>query len=270
MRTWFLAIFSSCLLLSFSATAQQHVSVCHAIAERQQPFPNVMKASLLLAAIDEYEVQISYVGHSTFRIESAKGVTIETDFDGSSGGRSLPNIVTMNHAHETHYTDYPDPKIKHVLRGWNPEGGAAKHDLVEQDVYVRNVPTDIYNYGTLIEENGNSIFVFEVAGLCIGHLGHLHHPLTPQHIAEIGRLDVMFAPVDGTYTLSQEAMADVAKKLRASILIPMHYFSRWSLDDFLDKMRSSFTVQVSKEAKLKVSLNNLPASPTVIVLPLDY
>lgn len=270
MRALLLVVFFCCLGIPLTVQAQEHVSVCHAIAQHQPPGPRIIKANLQRAAIDEYEVQISYLGHSTFRIESAKGVTVETDYSGSRGSGNLPRIVTMNHAHETHYTDYPDPKIKHVLRGWNPDGGAAKHDLVEQDVYIRNVPTDIYSYGTLIEENGNSIFVFEVAGLCIGHLGHLHHPLTPQHIAEIGRLDVMFAPVDGTYTLSQDAMADVARKLRASILIPMHYFSRWSLEDFLDKMRSSFTVRTSSETKLKVSLNNLPSSPTVIVLPIDY
>ena len=45
---------------------------------------------------------------------------------------------------------------------------------VVDDVYIRNVPTDIRNGGAM-EADGNSIFIFEVAGLCIGHLGHLHH-----------------------------------------------------------------------------------------------
>ena len=63
---------------------------------------------------------------------------------------------------------------------------------------MRNVPTNIRNWidgGT--ERHGNSIFIFEMAKLCIGHLGHLHHTLNQQQLDEIGRLDVVFAPVDG-------------------------------------------------------------------------
>ena len=55
---------------------------------------------------------------------------------------------------------------------------------------VRNVTTDIRGgfSGSRIEDN-NSIFVFEVAGLCIGHLGHLHHEPSDETYAAIGRLD---------------------------------------------------------------------------------
>ena len=71
-------------------------------------------------------------------------------------------------------------RIKHVLRGWNPNGGAANHDLTVGDVKIRNVPTNIRSWAGGTEIDGNSIFIFEVAGLCIGHLGHLHHELTAQ------------------------------------------------------------------------------------------
>ena len=37
--------------------------------------------------------------------------------------------------------------------------------------------------------------------MCIGHLGHLHHTLTDQQIAQIGQLDVVMVPVDGSYTM---------------------------------------------------------------------
>ncbi|NIX22805.1 MAG: Zn-dependent hydrolase, partial [Actinobacteria bacterium] len=93
------------------------------------------------------------------------------------------------------YTDFPDPAIEHVLRGWNPEGGPAEHDLDVGDVHIRNVPTDIRGWSGLVEPDGNSIFIFEVADLCIGHLGHLHHRLSDADLALIGRLDVVFAPV---------------------------------------------------------------------------
>ena len=117
---------------------------------------------------------------------------------------TTPTIVTMNVAHDTHHSYAPDPAIKHVLRGWNPDanGGAAIHDLTELDVRVRNVPTNIRNSygGPTAGQFGNSIFIFEVGGFCIAHLGHLHHTLTTQQLAQIGQMDVVFVPVDGSYT----------------------------------------------------------------------
>ena len=92
-----------------------------------------------------------------------------------------------------------------MLRGWNPEGGPARHALVVDDVYIRNVPTDIRSCGGDVEKDGNSIFIFEVAGLCIGHLGHLHHRLEDAHYGAIGRLDIVMVPIDGGMTLSLAA-----------------------------------------------------------------
>ena len=142
----------------------------------------------------------------------------------------------MNHAHSTHYTDHPDPGIKHVLRGWGPSPDQpARHDLQVGDVRVRNVPTNIRNYmsgGT--ERHGNSIFIFEIANLCIAHLGHLHHTLNQQQLNEIGRVDVVMVPVDGGVTLDLDGMAEVLEALKAPLMIPMHYFSTYSLRRFLD------------------------------------
>ena len=65
---------------------------------------------------------------------------------GYAGPGVIPRIVTMNRAHQTHYTDSPDPRIEHVLRGWNPDGGPAQHNLTLGDVVIRNVPTDIRSW----------------------------------------------------------------------------------------------------------------------------
>ncbi|MCC2653713.1 MAG: hypothetical protein K0Q60_3879, partial [Microvirga sp.] len=48
-----------------------------------------------------------------------------------------------------------------MLKGWNPAGGPAYHDLTAQDVRIRNVSTNIRSYGGATEYDGNSIFVFE-------------------------------------------------------------------------------------------------------------
>lgn len=248
------------------AFAQAETSTCLAVAQDNRA-PRVWRAQSRSDALAPDEVDIAYVGHSAFRITTAGGVSIVTDFSGDFGAGGAPDVITMNHAHTTHYTDFPDPAIAHVLRGWNPEGdGPAEHRLRLGDVYIRNVATDLYYNGVMIEQYGNSIFVFEVAGLCIGHLGHLHHKLTPEHIAEIGRLDILFVPVDGTYTMSQAGMIELAQQLRSSIVIPMHFFSTFSLQRFLAGMEDHFAISVAGARDMTVSLRTLPQSPTVSVL----
>ena len=131
---------------------------------------------------------------------------------------------------------------------------------------IRNVPTDIRGWGASVDRFGNSIFIFEVADLCIGHLGHLHHRLSDEDLALIGRLDVVFAPVDGSFTLDLPTMIKVLKDLRASLVIPMHYFGTNSLGIFLAGMSEEFAIQVERGTTIDVALETLPQEPTVLVL----
>jgi L-ascorbate metabolism protein UlaG (beta-lactamase superfamily) len=179
----------------------------------------------------------------------------------------LPDIVTMNHAHSSHYTDNPDPAIKYVLRGWAGEEKPARIDMTYKDVRVRNVPTNIRSWDGGTERHGNSIFIFETANLCIAHLGHLHHTLTQQQLDEIGRVDVVMVPVDGSYTLDLEGMMEVLQALKAPLMIPMHYFSPETLERFLARARQNWEVQIAEIPSVVVSKTSLPSKPKVLVLP---
>src|SRR5687767_99948 len=220
-------------------------------------------------ALKADEVRISYSGHSTFLIESPQGVRIATDYNDYVRPNVLPDIVTMNHAHSTHYTDRPDPRIRHVLRGWGPSPERpARHDVQVRDVRVRNVPTNIRDWAGGTQRHGNSIFVFELANLCVGHLGHLHHTLTQQQLDELGRVDVVMAPVDGGATLDLEGMVEVLRGLKAQMVLPMHFFSAYSLRRFLDTLgNKSFEVEMSEIPSVVVSKTTLPPKPKVLVLP---
>lgn len=246
-----------------SSPVKAVTSDCLAMAERPS---SVRLASLAPAALEAGQVQLTYVGHSTFIIETPGGVKIATDYAGDSGG-ILPDVVTMNRAHITHYTDAPDPAIKHVLRGWNPAGGPAQHDLQIGDVRIRNVTTDIRggSYGRV--PDGNSIFIFEVAGLCIGHLGHLHQELSPAQLGLIGRLDIVLVPVDGGYTMAQVNMLNVLKELKARVVIPMHFFGPTTLARFIATVSGAFELQTETSPVLAVSAAALPDRPKLIVLP---
>jgi L-ascorbate metabolism protein UlaG (beta-lactamase superfamily) len=219
-------------------------------------------------AINPDQVRITYVGHSSFLIESPALVRIVTDYNNYVRPPVVPDIITMNHAHSTHYTDHPDPAIKHVLRGWGPTPDQpARHDVTVGDVRVRNVPTNIRDWSGGTERHGNSIFIFELANLCIAHLGHLHHTLTQQQLNEIGRVDVVFVPVDGSYTLDLEGMMEVLQALKAPQMIPMHFFSMYTLQRFLDRARQNWEVETSEIPSILVSKAALPTTPKVTVLP---
>jgi L-ascorbate metabolism protein UlaG (beta-lactamase superfamily) len=246
-----------------AANAQVPVSNCLAMAQAPGLVQSVRYSE---TAIEANQVKFTFVGHSTFLIESPGGVKIATDYAGYSGG-VIPDVATMNHAHRSHYTDTPDPRIKHVLRGWNPEGGPARYDLQIGDVRIRNVTTDIRGGATGRVPDGNSIFIFETAGLCIGHLGHLHHELTPEKLAEIGRLDVVLVPVDGTYTMAQANMLDVLKALKARVVMPMHYFGPETLTRFINGLAGSLALDYKPDPTLLLSAAALPEKPTLIVLP---
>ena len=227
----------------------------------------VQPAAFRLASLERDQVRISYIGHSTFLIESPQLVRIATDYNDYVKPPVLPDIVTMNHAHTTHYSDHPDPSIKHVLRGWAGDEKPARIDLQYKDVRVRNVPTNIRNWDGGTERHGNSIFIFEVANLCIAHLGHLHHTLTQQQLNEIGRVDVVMVPVDGNLTLDLDGMVEVLHALKAALVIPMHYFSAYTLDRFLQRVRQEWEVEIAEVPSMVVSKTSLPAKPKVLVLP---
>ncbi|MEM7439398.1 MAG: MBL fold metallo-hydrolase, partial [Pseudomonadota bacterium] len=180
------------------ASAQDRTpSHCLAFAENDAPVHYAAAHDSLI----KDEVLITYVGHSMYMIDTVGGLRAVTDYNGYIGNTRQPDVVTMNVGHSSHYTDYPNPDIPHVLRGWDPDGGVADHLLDLGEMLVRNVTTDIRSAFTGQLPDGNSIFVFEVAGLCIGHLGHLHHVPTDEQFARIGRLDVVMAAVDGGMTI---------------------------------------------------------------------
>lgn len=250
-------------LLSATARAQQSPG------QQAEGCPRLISgapARVIRASLKPDELRLAFVGHATFEIETPMGLRAATDYNDFVKPARLPDIITMNKAHSTHFTDNPDPGIKHVLRGWAPAGGAVEHDVTIGDMRIRNVSTNIRSWrGT--ESGGNSIFVFEAAQLCVAHLGHLHHELTVEHLAQLGRIDVALVPVDGGLTLSKEAMIEVVRSIQPMIVIPMHFFGRGTLQQFLDLAGERFPVEFSDNPSITLSRDRLPKRTTVLVLP---
>jgi L-ascorbate metabolism protein UlaG (beta-lactamase superfamily) len=254
------------VLLAAPVMAQERVpSHCIALADAGVP---AHRASFA-APVAEGEVRIRYLEHASFALRTPQGKVLVTDYTGFIGGDdTVPDVVTMNNSHSTHWTAFPDLRVPHVLPGWGTDA-PAEHHLDLGEVLVRNVTTDVMNRGFL-REDGNSIFIFEVAGLCIGHLGHLHHIPDAAQFASIGRLDVLMVPVDGGYTLDLPSMMQVVRRLRSSVVLPMHWFSGASLEVFLAEMAAEFDVVRPELSQIDLSLSRLPGRPTIIVLEPEF
>jgi L-ascorbate metabolism protein UlaG (beta-lactamase superfamily) len=222
------------------------------------------------AAASDDSVQITFLGHASFEIASPAGVRAVTDYNGYNIPADPPDIATMNHAHSTHYTLNPDPRIPYVLHGWKENDKIPAFDLTVRDMHVTNLPTNIRDSSGGTELYGNSIFVFETAGLCIAHLSHLHHLLQPADIDALGHIDIVMVAVDGIWTMSQQDAAAVVDQLQPRIVLPMHYFTRDVLDSFLALERGKFAIDVRTNPVMDISRETLPAEPTVIALPGGY
>ena len=262
------ALASLMLVAATGAEAQERrMSHCIAIADAAPGLEYIQKAAYT-DPIPDFSVRISYIDHSMFLIQTPGGFSGITDYNGYTGSQDfVPDVVTMNHAHSSHWTGRPDARIPNVLPGWNEDGtGPVNHHLVLDDVLIRNVSTDIRSGFTGREDDGNSIFIFEVEGLCIGHMGHLHHEPSEEQYAAIGRLDVVMIAVDGGLTIPVDVAVRIMERLRSSVVIPMHWFGRGALDAFLARMSEAFDIQYAGGSEYVVSLRDLPSRPTVMVL----
>ena len=155
-----------------------------------------------------------------------------------------------------------------MLRGWREDGKPAAYDVTYKDVHIRSVATNIRDWNGGTERHGNSIFVFEVGNLCVAHLGHLHHTLTQQQLNELGRVDVVMVPVDGSWTLDLDGMVEVLQSLKAPLMIPMHYFSiehAQPLSRARARQISRSTTPTRRRSCCRAA--TLPTTPKFLVLP---
>ncbi len=254
------------LLPGAAQAADRPPSNCLALAMAPLPDPPVL--ARFGDAVQEGAVLIRYLDHASFAIVTDDGTLAVTDYTGFIGNPDVvPDVVTMNNAHGTHFTDQPDPRIPHVLRGWGPVGVPPRITLDLGSLAVRNVTSDLRGpFGEGARRDGNSIFLFEAAGLCIAHLSHLHQILTPEQVWAIGRVDVVMVPVDGAYTMDTRTMADVVRGLHPRIVVPMHWFSDQGLQAFTAEMGRDFQIKAVGGADLMLSVKTLPAEPTVMIL----
>jgi len=248
------------------ATVSSAIASCAPVASAPRAWPAAVVPEELPK---KGSVELTFLGHATFLLRTAGGVTAIMDYTDYVPAPITPDIATMNIAHPTHYSLSPDPGIKHILRGWKDEG-VAEHNFTLKDLRVFNVPTNIREWGTGgTRYAGNSIFVFEAAGLCIAHLSHLHHTLTEDHLRQLGPIDVALVPIDGLYTMPQSRSVEVVEQIKPKVVVPQHVFTPVAVEQFIAILGAKWPVKRNETATAVFSRETLPERQ-LLVLPAPY
>ncbi len=163
-------------------------------------------------------MQVTWYGHSCFLLTAEDGYSILTDPCDQETGYELHDIVcdavTVSHDHFDHNCLTSVAGTPEVVRT------AGEHKLGEIAVTGYSTFHDA-EHGA--QRGTNIVFRYCIDGLTVVHLGDLGHPLSEAVIAEIGAVDVLFAPIGGKFTIDAKTASDLASALNANVLIPMHY-----------------------------------------------
>jgi L-ascorbate metabolism protein UlaG (beta-lactamase superfamily) len=208
-------------------------------------------------------VEIDWFGHACFRLRGREG-TVITDPYSKEIGLNFPrprgDIVTISHDHPGHSFAQGvkgDPKIVN---------GPGEYEI--KNIFVTGVPTAHDKKGGK-DRGKNTVYVFEMDGLTICHLGDLGHvPTQPQREA-FGNINILLVPVGGVTTIGGGEAAEIVSMLEPQIVIPMHFFHSdlaFKLDQpakFFKEMGIKAPPQV---ASLKVTKDALPKETQVVLL----
>lgn len=225
---------------------------------------DVARAFIPPAHAAELDATIQYFGHNFFQITTRKGTKIVTDplAPGMYPTPNLtPHVVTVGREHPNHnYVELVrgNPIILRGLADHGAEWNRVSMNI--RDVFIYNIP--IYQNGFRGSLKG-AAFIFDLGTFCIAHLGDLSHKLTPEHLKEMGTVDIALIPIGGRYTMGPDIAREVLQQLKPKIVIPMHYRDNlYTLESFL----KGFSARHPESNTLLVSKSSLPATTEIIVL----
>ncbi|MDI3534903.1 MAG: hypothetical protein PWQ82_1268 [Thermosediminibacterales bacterium] len=211
-------------------------------------------------------MKIKWFGHACFGLTSQDGIRLVTDpFDGSIGyevPRTEADIVTVSHDHYDHnYVEalVGEPVVvktteKRSIKGIQIYGVETFHDKERGE-----------------KRGGNIVFVFEIDGIQVCHLGDLGHVLTKEQVSKIGPVDILMIPVGGTFTINACEALEVVSQLKPKLIIPMHFKTpdvNLPIDGVEKFLEKSMGGEKLEKNFIEITADELTDEPKTIVL--DY
>lgn len=178
-----------------------------------------------------FAMDITYLGHSSFRIKTKTGTVITDPFDPQMVGLKYAGVegevVTVSHSHKDHSSHDKVTGVKKVIEG------PGEYEIL--GITILGYPT-FHDANKGADRGKNTVYVFEVEGLRVVHLGDLGHILSEDMINEIGDVDVLMVPVGGEYTIGPKEAAELVAKIEPFYVLPMHYKSDGMNPELGDKL----------------------------------
>jgi len=210
-------------------------------------------------------MEISWLGHSCFRIKGTQATVITDPYSpdlGYSLVRPTAHIVTVSHQHPGHaYVEGIGGEPRRVTR-------PGEYEI--SGVLIIGLST--FHDGEKGSQRGkNTVYLIEVDEVSVCHLGDLGHVLTTEQVEELEDVDVLLLPVGGVSTINATMAAEVVRQLEPKVVIPMHYQTEAlkrnlePVDRFLKEMAVK---EISSRPKLSLTKANLPLGTNVFLL--DY
>ena len=208
-------------------------------------------------------MEIDWFGHACFRLRGRDGTVIADPYGkdiGLSFARPRGDIVTISHAHPGHSFAKGvkgDPKVI---------DGPGEYEI--KNVFVTGVPSAHDKKGGK-ERGANTIYVFDIDGLSICHLGDLGHVPTQTQIEALGNVNVLLVPVGGVSTINAGEAAEIVSMLEPQLVIPMHFFHpelQFKLDPVTKFFKEMGVKAPDPVASIKVTKDSLPSETQVILL----
>lgn len=163
-------------------------------------------------------MKITWLGHSSFLLQDSHGRKALMDpFDESVGYETFKgeaDVVTISHHHFDH--DYTE-----AVQG-RPEIVDKTGFFQACDINITGIPS-WHDKEKGAKRGEITICVVEMDGFRICHLGDVGYVLSDEEIKTLGKVDVLMIPVGGNFTIDGKEAAVLAKKINASMVIPMHY-----------------------------------------------
>jgi L-ascorbate metabolism protein UlaG (beta-lactamase superfamily) len=163
-------------------------------------------------------MEITYLGHSSFRLKTKTSVVICDPYDPKKVGLKFPKydaeIVTVSHEHDDHNYVSGVREVRKVV------SGVGEYEI--SDVSIIGLPS-YHDEKEGVERGKNVIYVIESEGIRLCHLGDLGHTLSDKTVEEIGEVNILFIPVGGVYTIGPEDAVKVVADIEPNIVIPMHF-----------------------------------------------